>query len=199
MTTILRTQSVSRFTCLGDRCEDTCCQNWSMQVDDATLALYRKEAPELLDVVEPSPDAPAIMRKNPNTGFCVRLEGGLCGIHKQYGAKFLGDACYFYPRVTRRLGEQVVQTATLSCPEIARLTLLQDHGCELVPADAERLPHSLKNYLPEGESAEDALAIHRAFVQAAGDPSVSAVQALLRMNSASRSLERIDRKSWRAM
>src|SRR5690349_1055310 len=107
MTAMLCTKSLSAFSCLGDKCADTCCQGWSMQVDDVTLARYRKDAPELLGAVEASQEAPWIMRKDPATNFCVKLEGGLCGIHKQYGDAFLSDACHFYPRVTRALGESV--------------------------------------------------------------------------------------------
>jgi len=199
MTSILRTNVLSQFTCLGDRCEDTCCQNWSMQVDDATLAKYRTEAPELLDAVEQSPDAPWIMRKDPATGFCVKLEGGLCGIHKTRGDDFLSDACHFYPRVTRTLGDQVVMTATLSCPEIVRRALLEEQPSVMNPAEIERLPQTLKNYLPEGVALADALAIHQAFITATEDATVSAEQIFLRMASASRSLERIDQKNWVAM
>ena len=76
-----------------------------MQMDAVTLERYREKAPELLAAVESEPDGSHIMRKDPATGFCVKLEGGLCGIHKTHGETFLGDACYFYPRVTRALGD----------------------------------------------------------------------------------------------
>jgi len=199
MTDILRTNVLSRFSCLGDRCEDTCCQKWSMQVDEATIERYRQEAPELLEAVESSPESPWIMRKDAATGFCVKLEGGLCAIHKQYGDRFLGDACSFYPRVTRALGEQVVMTATMSCPEIVRLALAEEHAGAVTPASVDRLPHHVKNYLPDGVTPADALAIHQAFLHATEDTQTSAEHIFLRIASASRSLERIDKKSWPQM
>ena len=198
MTTIQRTSVLSRFSCLGDACEDTCCSNWSMQVDEATLDLYAKEAPELLDAVETS-DGLAIMRKDPATHLCVKLDGGLCGIHQTHGERFLGDACYFYPRVTRTLGDQVVMTATMSCPEITRLALSETAPCTLEEINAPRLPHALKDYLPAGLQPTEALAIHQAFINATRDSTASAEQIFLRIASASRSLERIDIKSWPAM
>ncbi len=197
MTALLRTRTVSQFSCLGDKCEDTCCKGWSMQVDDATLARYRAEKPELLAAVEPDEGAASwIMRKDEQSGYCVKLEGGLCGIHKDYGEKFLGDACHFYPRVTRSLGDTTVMTATPSCPEIVRLMLAGEDMLALEPGDATRLPQTLKNYLPEDMSSDDALAAHRAFVNACADQSVTPERILLRAASASRSLELIAKKSW---
>lgn len=196
MTAILKANPLSRFNCLCERCEDTCCQGWSMQVDRVTLARYQSDAPELMNAVEQTEDAAWIMRKDPATTLCVKLENGLCGVHKQYGADFLSDACYFYPRVTRKLGEQVVMTAAMSCPEITRLSLFDTQPYTLETGDAERLPNGMKDYLPEGMSAEDALGIHRAFLNAAEDESASAEQIFLRVLSASHSLERIDKNSW---
>lgn len=199
MVSILRTNVLSEFTCLGEHCEDTCCQNWSMQVDDATLERYRREVPELMEAVEQSQDAPWIMKKDPATGFCVKLEGGLCGIHKQYGDKFLGDACYFYPRATRKLGERVLMTATMSCPEIVRRALLEGRPGSMGEVEAERLPQVLKDYLPEGMAVEDALAVHQAFLDAAEDTTLDAESIFLRMGNAARSLERTPHKDWKLM
>lgn len=196
MTTIARNPMLSQFQCLGDKCVDTCCQNWSMQVDEQTHQLYETQAPELLSAVEAAVEAPWIMRKNPATNFCVKLEGGLCGIHKQYGDTFLGDACHFYPRVTRALGTHITMTATLSCPEIARLSLLQDLPATNEPAEADRLPNTLKNYLPDGMSEADALAIHQVFVNATQDKEVDAELIFLRIACASRQLQFTPVANW---
>jgi len=169
-----------------------------MQVDEATRKRYEDEAPELLDFIEAAQESPWIMRKN-SAGFCVKLEDGLCGIHKKYGDRFLGDACHFYPRVTRALGSQIMMTASMSCPEIARIALLEDALFQMNDAQVDRLPSVLKNYLPDGMSENDAFMIHQAFLSAAADGASSAEHLFLRIASASRSLERIDMKSWPAM
>ena len=194
MTAILHNDLLSRFACLGDKCEDTCCQNWSMQIDPKTLSLYRDKAPELLASTEETEDG-VIMRKSAN-GTCVKLEGGLCGIQMGHGKTFLGDACYFYPRVTRNLGAQTIMTATLSCPEVARLALGEDWGYSGI--DAERLPNQIRNILPEGMSEEHALATHQAFLAACDDESVGAEQIFARMASVSRSFAHIDKGQWHA-
>ena len=166
-----------------------------MQVDEVTLARYRQQAPALLDAVEPASESPWIMRKDAATGYCVKYEGGWCGIHKQYGDSFLGDACYFYPRSTRLLGMQPVMTAALSCPEIARLALFDSTPFAFGETAIGRLPESLKNYLPDGMTAEDALAIHTAFLQATEEDADAEI-ILARLMSVNHSIERIDKKSW---
>jgi len=196
MTSVLQHPALAKFACLGDKCEDTCCKTWSMQVDEATLERYKKEAPELLDAVEAAGDTPWVMRRDPETQYCVKLEGGLCGIHKKYGDAFLGDACHFYPRATRALGHQThVMTATLSCPEIARLSLYSEEAFDFVRASVDRLPYTLKNYLPDALTPADALAVHTAFLRACeDDASVELIFA--RIASVARSIGHIDQRSW---
>ncbi|MDX1974761.1 MAG: flagellin lysine-N-methylase [Rickettsiales bacterium] len=197
MSELLQTAVLKQFTCIGDRCVDTCCKGWSMQMDERTYARYQQEAPELVDAVEASVEAPLIMRKN-STGVCAKLENGLCAIHKRYGDGFLGDACYFYPRITRALGEQPLMTAALSCPEIARIALSQDHLVAWQPHQVERMPQSVKQYMPADMTPADALAVHQRFVEAAGDPTLTAEQAFLRIASVARFLDRIPSSSWAA-
>lgn len=166
-----------------------------MQLDTATKAKYEIEAPELLSAVDTG-EAEWIMRRDPNTDYCVKFEGGLCGIHKQYGTPFLGDACHFYPRVTRRLGDITLMTAALSCPEVARLSLFED---TIEPFDAlvvDRVPFSLKDYLPDGLPAEHALVIHQQILRLALDQTLSPERILLRLYNISHSLARISLESW---
>lgn len=196
MTVVQRASALSAFSCLGEKCEDTCCRGWSMQLDEPTLNRYRKEAPELLDAVEQASETPWIMRKDPKTGYCVKFEDGLCGIHKKYGDAFLGDACHFYPRSTRKLGDNVIMTATLSCPEIARLTLFSEVPFAYERVSIDRLPDVLKSYLLEDISAQDAFTIHQLFLQSCEDVSASAEHMLLRVASISRSLEFLDKATW---
>jgi len=194
---IQRTKILSQFSCLGDKCIDTCCQGWSMQVDEPTLRRYREEAPELLNATESGGvEATTIMRKNPGTGFCVKLEGGLCGVHKKYGDRFLSDACHFYPRVTRTLGKTVLMTASASCPEIARLAFTMEEGLAFEAAKTDRLPYGMKDYLPPELSSEEALAVHQAFLDAVNDKTVSFERIVARLASTSRSLELLNKKDW---
>ncbi len=196
MSILLQANMLGKFTCLGDKCADTCCRAWSMQLDEITYEKYKKEAPELLDAVEEAVESPYIMRKDKATGYCVKYDNGWCGIHKEKGDKFLGDACYFYPRVTRSLGDDTVMTATLSCPEIVRIVLEEKDPFGVHEVQAGRLPNTLKNYLPEGLSAQDALSVHQAFLATTHDKDVEAGHIFARIATVSRSIQLIDKKSW---
>ena len=192
--TSVRAGFLETFSCLGDKCEDTCCKGWGMQLDSVTKSRYEKDAPELLAAVDTG-EAEWIMRRDPITDYCVKFEDGLCGIHKNYGTDFLGDACHFFPRITRKLGDVTVQTASLSCPEIARLALLSTEA-HYIPATFDRVPHSIRDYrIPELADAE-MLAVHEAFLKATEDVTAYPERIMLRIVSVSQSLMLVDKKMW---
>lgn len=190
------TAFVARFSCLGDKCEDTCCKSWSMQVDDATYRKYQAEAPELVDAVAVGHDGGHIMRRDPATDFCVKFTDGLCGIHKEYGSDFLGDACNFFPRVTRRVGEEVFMTAALSCPEVVRLALFAEDAFAVGEGLSDRLPATMKDYRPDALPPADTLAVHQAFVGAALDGGHSPQRNMARIVSVAHSLAAFGVESW---
>jgi len=192
---IARAQFLGKFECLGDACEDTCCKGWGMQLTQETVARYKQDAPELMEAVATG-EAEYIMRRDPETDYCVKFDKGWCGIHAKYGTDFLGDACHFFPRVTRRLGDAVTMTASLSCPEVARLTLMGETPFAFEDAVVQRLPYSLKDYKLEALSTEQALTTHRAFLDAASDMAATPERILLRIHSAACSLEQVDAASW---
>ncbi len=136
------------------------------------------------------------MKRDAKTDYCVKFEGGLCGIQCEKGAEFLSDACYFYPRATRSLGGEISMTATLSCPEIARLALFDEDTFSEDTIPVERLPASLTDYLPEGLKSSQASTIHRAFLDAALRADGSPERNVIRIFTAAESLSRITTSAW---
>ena len=186
---------LSSFTCLGDKCEDTCCKGWSMQLDDEMMKKYTIEAPELIEAVTGEPNK-YIMKRDKSTDYCIKFDNGLCAIHKKYGDSLLGDACYFYPRATRGLGEVIVMTAALSCPEIARLALFDKSAFEFGQYSSHHLPKSLRDYLPHSLTATQAIDIHKQFIDFVQNQENSPEQALIKIFSACESLEMVNISSW---
>jgi lysine-N-methylase len=166
-----------------------------MQVTQQTVDRYARDAPELLDSVD-SLDGGYIMKRDPATDYCVKFDKGWCGIQRDYGSEFLGDACHFFPRITRALGEKVFVAATLSCPEIARLMLYGDTPFVPGPHEEIRAPYSLTQYLPAGISAEDALALHQLFITEAANPAFTAEINLMRCISATQSMQTQAVEQW---
>ncbi|MCC7259973.1 MAG: flagellin lysine-N-methylase [Alphaproteobacteria bacterium] len=186
---------LDRFKCTGAACEDTCCRGWGMQVDAAHVDLYREKAPELMSAIVTSGGA-HIMKRDEATGFCVKFSDGLCGVQSKYGESFLGDACNFYPRVTRRLGARTYMAATLSCPEIARLALSEANPFARNTVALDRLPAEVKGYLPDGLTEAQGEAVMEAFAREAAREDITPEQAMLHIVSTARSLGNIPVKSW---
>lgn len=192
---MLQAKFLESFECLGDACEDTCCKGWGMQVDSQTVERYREQAPELLDAVTTG-EAEHIMRRDPETDYCVKFDQGWCGIHRDRGTDFLGDACHFFPRVTRQLGDVSLQTASLSCPEVVRLVTSSEDPFAFSDIEASRVPNSLADYLPEGVSYGEALTTHRVFLDALDQEHLPAERFLARLQVTAQSLQVIDVASW---
>lgn len=193
--TVRKLALLDHFQCLGDKCEDTCCYGWGMQLDPERKALYEKEAPELLDAVTTG-ESELIMRRDPTTDHCVKFSDGICSIHKEKGAGFLGDACHFFPRIVRQYGDQYTMSAALSCPEVTRLTLFGDEPIVLKDSEEDRLPFMIKDYLPDGITAEGTVSVIKAFVEKAGDESLSIEESLAHIINVAQSLECIDQARW---
>lgn len=167
-----------------------------MQVDRPTVERYEREAPQLRDAVV-SGEAEFVMRRNPDTGFCVKLGAdGWCGIHREFGTDMLGDACHLFPRMPRALGETVAVMGTLSCPELARLMIYGDNPFALTEFGDPRQPFLMRNYLPEGLTDSAALALHQQIISVAADETVSAERSLMRVSAIARALETQPPTAW---
>jgi hypothetical protein len=167
-----------------------------MQLMRENVDKIAREAPHLLDSIV-SGEAEFIMKRDATTDMCVKFDAGWCGIQREYGSDILGDACHFFPRITRALGDVVFTTAALSCPEIARLTLTTPNAFATSACDAVRTPHQMRNYLPDAFNAEDALAIHQQFLDGAAAENYTAEQNILRIGLVARALELQPKKNWK--
>ncbi len=183
------------FQCLGDKCEDTCCKGWGMQVDEPTIARYEAFAPELVDAVT-SGEAAHIMKRDPETDHCIKYDKGWCGIHADRGSDFLGDACHFFPRITRQMGEKIHQTASLSCPEVARLALLSEPEKNWENYSSERTPTTMHNYLQDDIPSDKAIEMHEAFLNAAMAEDADVGQIIARMHAVTHSMQLVDKATW---
>lgn len=131
---ILLPDYMERFVCIGSECEDTCCAGWTVTIDKSTYKQYRntkdKELSKLFDEhikrnkTNPSDSnyAKFIMKSDLSCPFLN--EEKLCSIQLKLGENYLSHTCQTYPRVTNTVDEILELSATLSCPEAARLALL---------------------------------------------------------------------------
>ena len=139
----LQPHYADRFRCIGPACEDSCCQGWGMYVDKATYKKYRA-TPSLRQAagehIEINPDARNNFQyariKFPASNRCPFLaDDNLCNIQKEHGSDFLSKTCARYPRALARFDGKMQRALYLSCPEAARIVLLNP---QLLPAHEGR-------------------------------------------------------------
>jgi lysine-N-methylase len=141
---LVTSRAMTRFRCLTSDCEDTCCRNWTILVDQAHHDALRarmtseKERAEL-DASVKRVDGPrhAVMVLR-DDGTCRFLDQNrMCSIHARYGETYLFDGCAMYPRDIARRGDIYEMTGALSCPEAARQFLCTEDGLEPAPGTRE--------------------------------------------------------------
>jgi hypothetical protein len=143
----LRPQYVDSFRCIGPTCEDTCCQGWSVPIDQATYEKYAviESMKPHLGTIVPNPEGAKrsdfARIRTTSTSACFFLdEERLCSIQRQHGPSLLSNTCATYPRSIGIHSGVEERSLSLSCPEAARLTLLHDSllgsSASLLAADA---------------------------------------------------------------
>lgn len=136
----LAPQYIKQFQCVGLKCEDNCCYGWKVSIDENTYKRYKKVSESTLKPLlnknitrnrsNPSSEEYAKIKMNGN-GCCPFLEENkLCIIHKKLGIEYLSKACMIYPRTTNIVNGVYEKSLYISCPEAARLVLLNPNTME---------------------------------------------------------------------
>jgi lysine-N-methylase len=141
---LLQAQHYDTFRCIGAECEDTCCDGWGVTVDRKTYDKYQNCGdPELrssfrdlvtINTAATSNDDYAMFKLTET--HCPFLAQGLCSIQTKLGEDYLSDTCATYPRAMTREGDVLERTLDLSCPEAARVVLLDPNPLRFEEKDA---------------------------------------------------------------
>ena len=135
---VLQPTYMKSFKCIGSSCEDSCCIGWRVDLDKETYLKYKNtkntELTPFFDKMvnrkhnQKSDESYGKIKMEFN-GRCPFLdEEMLCTIQREYGEEYLSDTCALYPRILRKIDGKYERSATISCPEIARLALLNPEG-----------------------------------------------------------------------
>ena len=161
------------FKCIGAECEDNCCVGWTnISVDKETYALYREVksgplAERLAADIVPNEgagehEAPMRIKMNAQRSCPFLRKDRLCDIQCGLGESHLSTTCSMYPRALNFVRGAIERSANLSCPEAARLALLNPRGMSFEVDDA--LPHraqQLSLYIPDIHDPNDPSPRHR--------------------------------------
>ena len=113
------------FVCIADRCPDSCCHEWEVQVDPESAARYRAMEGPLGDALRSylyDEEGETYLR-NENDRCPMWRADGLCRIQAEQGHGALCTVCQQFPRLRHDYGEFLEKGLELSCPEAARLIL----------------------------------------------------------------------------
>ncbi len=111
------------FRCIADKCPDSCCKGWEVDVDEKSATYYRSLEGELGDrlrqVLKTEHGNTAMILEN---GRCpMWRQDGLCRLQAEKGHEALCQVCREYPRLYMDYGDFAEWGLELSCPESARL------------------------------------------------------------------------------
>lgn len=133
------------FRCIGSACEDTCCKGWGIPIDREAYDKYRNLPPSplrnLIQIsclitpkeavcvdgsgqIVPGAEVFAKIRMTDANQCPMLNKDGLCRIQTEIGVDFLAHTCASYPRIVHSIDGIEEKALALSCPEAARLVLL---------------------------------------------------------------------------
>jgi len=152
------------FVCIGSACEDNCCGSWGVPITrsayekyqtlpdgslrtliDASILLAPKGA---VDSDGFGPEGFAKIRMNESNACPIKSAEGLCQIHSQVGPSYLSSICATYPRVFRSVRGAEQNALALSCPEAARIVLLNPMAWKQVEPPAPTSGETYSEDLP---------------------------------------------------
>ena len=144
-----------RFQCIADRCDDSCCKEWDVQVDEISAQYYRSLSGPLGDRLR------EVLHTENGESVMTIIDGrcpmwrtdGLCRIQAELGEQALCRTCREFPRLTHDYGDFLELQLELSCPEAARFILNQARPA-FVSAQTEGSP--------EPEYDEEAMSVLKA-------------------------------------
>lgn len=139
---LLVPQYMQQFSCIGSECEDSCCIGWKVTVDEDTYKKYKKSRD--LELKPLFKNKVTRQRSNPSSSSYAKIqmedgrrcsflsEENLCRVQLKLGEEYLSNTCTVYPRAINSINGVIEKSATTSCPEVARLALLNPNGIDFV-------------------------------------------------------------------
>lgn len=146
--TVRYPEYLKQFQCTGPLCRDNCCIGWDVDIDKKTYFKYQKVNNEALMTFFKkyvhqnreaySDDVDFARVKLLEDKRCPFLnDKNLCMIQAKMGEGYLSNVCATYPRFTNLVNGIKEKSATVSCPEVARLILGNKAGLKFFEEEQE--------------------------------------------------------------
>lgn len=118
-------QYYDNFTCIADRCPDTCCAGWQIVIDEKSLKEYGCVEGEFGARLQKSIDWEEGVFHQYHRCCAFLNKENLCDLYRELGGEHLCDTCRLYPRHVEEFEEVREFSLSLSCPVAAEMILGQ--------------------------------------------------------------------------
>lgn len=128
----------SAFHCIADRCSDSCCIGWEIDVDPESEAFYRAQSGEIGNRLRAALEAGAdnVHFRLGTDERCPFLNGqNLCDLYIALGPEHLCAICREHPRFYSWWGSFVEAGLGLCCEEACRLLLADERPLTFVESE----------------------------------------------------------------
>ena len=167
------------FRCSADRCPDTCCANWNIFIDLATLERFVEcDDPELTEKLKANITLEKPEDMTPARAGRFRMLGAkrscaflatdtLCSLQRDSGEKYLACLCHRFPREENIVDSWRERSATVACPEVAKLVLFAETPLAFVEyGEPDRWEHLLHRNLDTALPSAPAATAHFHLIRA---------------------------------
>ncbi len=139
----------SKFKCIADQCEATCCAGWQIVIDEEALVRYRKEQSVYGEVLRTRVDWEEGVFKQDAYKRCAFLNtDNLCDMYNHLGEQSLCMTCTNYPRHIEEFENIREITLAISCPEAARIILGQTEPVTFKEEEIEGEEEAFEDFDP---------------------------------------------------
>lgn len=142
------------FQCIANKCIDSCCSGWRVDIDKKSYKKYKKVNGEFSKKINES----IVRNRSANTDLqygkmklnnnrCKMLnEDNLCNLYITLGENYLCNTCKIYPREIKKYGDVYERNLSMSCPEVARYIINMKEQFSF-NMEEENLSELDKNYI----------------------------------------------------
>lgn len=137
------------FQCKANQCHHTCCQKWTIDVDEETAKLYQTLptplGEDLRKFMTVDDEGYYFMFSDKQPTCPLLLEDGLCRVVLELGEDSLCDTCHMHPRFYKYIEDLELCGVGLSCEESVEKLLategdqlqftIEDDDCEFTAED----------------------------------------------------------------
>lgn len=142
------TDYYKEFHCIGGICEDSCCENWEIDLDEASMKRYMKEKGDFGKRLKENTN---VHKKQfvLNGRRCPFLnDKNLCDIFIEIGEEALCETCTNFPRHVEEFDNLKEVNLTMSCPEVSRIMLSKTHKISFTCKEGSDADYGLKHIEP---------------------------------------------------